>query len=271
MKEAGYFHITRSATYGFIAAVPLLIAYEVLILAVNDGTSGSVRVGADVWIKQLIALVGDPGMFAIGLVVMAVGVAVYFRDRKKGMPMRPQYFVWMLAESLLYAVVVAFFVSRVVGALFYNMSLTGVAQDGMESLGLAKMLALSLGAGLYEELVFRVVLVGGLFWLFSKLLGARGGKVISDGESAEGAEGAVGAVTSFSSKVPPYLLAAVVGAVAFSAVHYIGSLGDPFTLSSFTFRFLFGLVLNGLYLTRGFGIAAWTHAIYDVLVVTNTL
>ena len=51
-------------------------------------------------------------------------------------------------------------------------------------------------------------------------------------------------------------------------MHYIGTLGDAFTLSSFTFRFLFGLALNVVFLVRGFGVAAWTHALYDVMIVT---
>ncbi|HEX7069526.1 MAG TPA: CPBP family glutamic-type intramembrane protease, partial [Rhodothermales bacterium] len=63
----------------------------------------------------------------------------------------------------------------------------------------------------------------------------------------------------------------LIGAIIFSAVHYTGPLGDPFTLSSFTFRFLFGLALNVLFLWRGFGVAAWTHALYDVFVVTRGL
>jgi membrane protease YdiL (CAAX protease family) len=251
----GYLSITRTATYGFIAAVPLLLLYEVLILVVNDSTDAAVRVGADVWIKQLIAVVGDPGMFAIGLAVLLAGAWVVRRDWKKGLPMRARYLGWMLLESTLYAILVALIVSRVVGAIFYNVipgesALALAAGMQGQELGLGKMLALSLGAGLYEELVFRVFLVGGLFWAFKKVSGR--------GDPSK-------------SSIPPYLLAAVVGAITFSAVHYIGAFGDDFQLASFTFRFLFGLALNGLYLWRGFGIAAWTHAIYDVLVVTNTL
>ncbi len=49
----------------------------------------------------------------------------------------------------------------------------------------------------------------------------------------------------------------------------MGPFGEPFTLSAFTFRFLFGLALNGVFLVRGFAVAAWAHAIYDVLVVTG--
>ncbi|MDX1672858.1 MAG: CPBP family intramembrane glutamate endopeptidase, partial [Balneolaceae bacterium] len=56
-------------------------------------------------------------------------------------------------------------------------------------------------------------------------------------------------------------------ALIFSGVHYIGVFGDPFTVGTFLFRFLFGLALNGIYIYRGFGMAAWTHAIYDMMVI----
>ena len=111
-------------------------------------------------------------------------------------------------------------------------------------MGLFAQLSLSLGAGLYEELVFRVILVGGLFWLLNRL----------------GAE-----------RRAAYVVAALVGALLFSAVHYVGVFGDPFEVGSFLFRFLFGLAMNVLFLVRGFGVAAWTHALYDVMVVTNLL
>jgi membrane protease YdiL (CAAX protease family) len=97
---------------------------------------------------------------------------------------------------------------------------------------------LSLGAGLYEELLFRVLLVSGLALAGRRLLGW--------------SPRAAGAV------------AVGVSAVAFSAFHYVGPYGDPFTLPSFTFRALAGLAFSALYLTRGFGITAWTHALYDV-------
>ncbi len=44
-----------------------------------------------------------------------------------------------------------------------------------------------------------------------------------------------------------------VGALVFSAFHYIGPYGDPLELPSFTFRTLAGLVFSALYLIRGFG------------------
>jgi hypothetical protein len=59
-------------------------------------------------------------------------------------------------------------------------------------------------------------------------------------------------------------VAALLAALLFSAFHYVGPYGDPWTLSSFVFRFLAGLLFSVLFLLRGFGIAAWTHALYDI-------
>ena len=63
------------------------------------------------------------------------------------------------------------------------------------------------------------------------------------------------------------LIAAVSGAVIFSAFHYIGPYGDRLELQSFVFRALSGLAFSGLYLLRGFGITAWTHALYDAFLL----
>jgi len=100
---------------------------------------------------------------------------------------------------------------------------------------------LSLGAGIYEELLFRVVLVGLLAWAAKKVLGWR--------------------------PLVAGIVATVVGALIFSAFHYIGPYGDHFDVYSFVFRTIAGLFFSGLYLLRGFGITAWTHALYDILLL----
>jgi hypothetical protein len=61
----------------------------------------------------------------------------------------------------------------------------------------------------------------------------------------------------------------MVGALVFSLFHYIGPYGDPFQIPSFTFRAIAGVLFSGLYLLRGFGITAWTHALYDVLLAVS--
>jgi len=114
--------------------------------------------------------------------------------------------------------------------------------ESIEALSKVQLFALSLGAGLYEELFFRVILVGGLSLIIMKF---------------------------HSKKTTAYIISAVIAALIFSGVHYVGQFGDFFTLGSFLFRFLFGLALNVIYVTRGFGIAAWTHALYDIFVISQ--
>ncbi len=229
-----YHNASRSATYGFLAALPLLVLYELLIVFANRSAVAQVRVSSEMWLKQLLLVVGDYGLTAFGIAVLLAGIAVFWYDRKKKVPFRPRYFLWMFLESTVYAVVIAVIVS----GLVYTV-LPALAQAGPAG-GVTMKLALSVGAGLYEELLFRVLLVGALFWVLRRLMGDR---------------------------ILAYTIAAVAGAFLFSLVHYIGPLGDAFRLNSFLFRMLFGLALNVLYLTRGFGIAAWTHALYDVMVM----
>ena len=232
-----YHRVTRTATYGFLSVLPLFVLYEVMIIAVNQGRIAQVRVGAEVWLKSLLALVGGTGFIVLGLILIVVGGVIFFAERNQHIPIRARYFAWMVGESALYALVVAFAVSTAVGMLFMAVPAAPVGDVWTQ-------LALSVGAGLYEELLFRVLLVGGLYALLRRI-----------------AQGALG----------PYVIAALLGAAIFSFVHYIGPFGDTFTLASFAFRFLFGLALNGLFLWRGFGVAAWTHALYDVMLVVGLL
>ena len=65
------------------------------------------------------------------------------------------------------------------------------------------------------------------------------------------------------------VFATVLGALIFAAFHYIGPYADQLDLGSFTFRAVAGLLFSGLYLLRGFGITAWTHALYDVFLAVG--
>ncbi len=206
--------------------------------------SDGIALGADVWIKTVLFQLGVGGMMLFGLVVLLIGGVIYLYERPLKIPVKPRFFPVMIVESLIYGVLLAFLISNLVGAIFHSGLIIKV--PAMQAVaggkpGFLTQLALSIGAGLYEEFIFRLILVGGLAFIFKRI---------------------------FKNEITGYIIAALIGAAVFSWVHYIGALGDPFTLPSFTFRFLFGLALNVLFILRGFGIAAWTHSLYDVLVVT---
>ncbi len=242
MKVAApsYWEESRSHRYSLVFALPLLLFYELLAaVAPVRAQGGVIRNGADVILTSLFtALFGIRGPMVFMAVVIGVALVLIRRDRKAGQ-IRPRVFALMLGES----VVLALVFGLVVGMA--TMQLLGplrslAAGGGVESGTALERLTLSLGAGLYEELLFRVVLVA----------------LLSNGFRLMGFARTTGAV-----------FAVVVGALLFSAFHYIGPLGEPLRLDSFVFRALAGLAFSALYVTRGFGITAWTHALYDVAVL----
>lgn len=233
--STSYFSTTSSLKYSYIIALPLLILYEILILISQPDPEVAVRITADIWFKTLFALFGFDTLKMTFAIAIILGAVIFIRERNKPVTYKGRYFGMMIAESAVYAIVLAIIISGLVGFIF-QMS----ANDPIAGLSTLQKLALSLGAGLYEELVFRVILVFALLYLFKWLKFASGWRQAA---------------------------AMITAALIFSAVHYVGPMGDAFTLSSFTFRFLFGLALNGVLIYRGFGIAAWTHAIYDVIVL----
>ena len=241
-----YWKASRAPRYSLLFALPLFLLYEGLsaALAGSPGVS-SVRNAADVALKTpFLMFAGTRGSLAFFAIVVAVSVFLVARDLTKSRDgLRPRYFAAMFGESallgLLLGVVVGILTTRLLGGLS-ALSLQAGATS-IESMGFSTRLMLALGAGLYEELLFRVLLVGGL---------------------AAGLKWLVG----FSATTAG-VFAAIVGALVFSLFHYVGEYGDQWELASFTYRAIAGLVFSGLYLTRGFGITAWTHALYDVYVM----
>ncbi len=243
--ETSYMRITKTATYGFLSTIPLILLYEILIITANEGRPGQVRVSSEIWLKQWFQFIDGPTSLILGGVLLLIGIGIMLYERKRRIPLRPVYFLGIVVESSFYAIIVALLVSQLVWTLFSAVAPV-IANAGaqLEQEGIGMQIALSIGAGIYEELLFRVILVGGLYAILRAILGFN---------------------------TAAYILAAVAGALLFSAIHYWGPLGDEFTGESFLFRFFFGLALNVIYLVRGFGVAAWTHALYDIMIVTNML
>jgi hypothetical protein len=244
MTLSPYWRAAREARYGVLFALPLLLLYEVLAFGLTGSAFAGVRNGADVLLKiAFVAFGGRHGLAVFTLVLVGVGAALVWRDRRRHPgPLARRYFGLMLAESVAYAAVFGTVVSTLTGLLLAP-PLAAVQNAGGTELDFGAQLVVSLGAGIYEEILFRVLLVSGLVALGTALKWRRGVAVA---------------------------FGVIAGALVFSAFHYVGPLGDRLELASFTFRAIAGLLLSGLYVARGFGITAWTHALYDVgLAVVN--
>jgi hypothetical protein len=235
-----YWEESRSHRYSLVFALPLLLTYELLeAIAPVRLDGGVVRNGADVLLTGLFtAIFGPRGPMVFMALVIGGALVLIWRDRRTG-PIRPRVFGLMLVESGLLALAFGLVIGLATVQLLGPLRSLAAGADPASGSVLTR-LTLSLGAGLYEELLFRVVLVA-LIANSLRLLGF-----------ARTTSGVVAVIT---------------GALVFSAFHYIGPLGDPLRLDSFVFRALAGVAFSALYLARGFGITAWTHALYDVAVL----
>lgn len=240
MSFGSYWRAVREPRYSISFALPLFLLYEGLAAFVSHSVLAGVRNGADVLLKTMfIALGGRNGLLAFGVLSLGAAVALVVRDlRRHPGPLSSRVLGGMMVESLAYAVVFGF-VAATLTTLLLRPALAVVqgSASPLEHLPLATQLVVSLGAGVYEELLFRVLLVSGL---------------------------TAAALAMFRVRVLATGIAIVVSALIFSAFHYVGPYGDTLTLPSFTFRAIAGLMFSGLYVARGFGITAWTHALYDV-------
>jgi len=243
MITHGYWHAARAPRYSLSFAFPLLASYEILALLLSQFEVAGVRNGADVLLKRLFLLVGGrDGLVLFGLLLVGGGAVLVWRDIRAKGKLRAGYFLLMAGEALAYSMVFGAVASMLTGLLLpFRIMLPGTSDtvQGITNLSLPTQLMISLGAGIYEELLFRVLLVSGLLVLATRILHIR--------------------------RAQARVLAVLLGALIFSAFHYVGPYGDSLRLGSFTFRAVAGVLFSALYILRGFGITAWTHALYDVL------
>ena len=224
--------------------LPIFIVYHfaVVFLGVQNAT--------DPLTGTLLRLTeGDKSKYLLATLCIGIVFVGAFALLGRGQAFHPKKFLQIAFEGLVYAVVMRIVAGVVVGRLF-----AGNIQEESRFVGFI----MSLGAGFYEELSFRVILFG----LGAKLLVSLFGKqriVLT----AQGP-----ATSNFSFRSIMIMLGwSIACALVFSGIHYVGAMSDSFGLASFTFRALLGIILTIIYVTRGFAAAVWTHALYDVWVL----
>ena len=103
-----------------------------------------------------------------GGIVAVILLALAIRDRRRaGVSLRPRLFVLMLIESAILAGVFGFAVGIVTAQMLNALPPLALAQT--DEMAWPVVFMVSLGAGVYEELVFRVLLVSGLLLLAQTL------------------------------------------------------------------------------------------------------
>lgn len=204
-----------------------------------------VRVVAFIWVQNIMEYLGfstHAALFATPSVVVVILVALQFTSKT---PWRVELndLILMLCECVLLSIpliVLSLLLNR--GAAVPN---AGQGVEIRHMLGVD--IVTGIGAGIFEELIFRLILICLLMLIFQDFLKME--------------------------KKPAVILSVVISAVLFSAHHHIffanGQFyqGDTFTVGKFVFRAIAGVYFAILYAVRGFGVTAGTHALYNIFAV----
>jgi len=227
---AGYLELSRGAWHSLLFVLPLIVIFEVgsaLYLSELDRTVAAFRL-----IAQAYRSLGAYGMHlpALALVCVLLAQHAFSRASWRVHPFVPAAMVIEAAVWTAPLTIVAL-------VLAPGPAAAGAAGAGVEEWSWQARLTIAVGAGLYEELLFRVALIALVHFLAKDVLGL--------GET------------------PAMAVALVASTAAFVAYHDIG--GGAGGLEQTAFLALAGLYFGSLYLSRGFGIAVGVHALYDIL------
>lgn len=229
-----YWSETRQPLNCLVFLAPLLCVYEAGVLWVGGGESEIVRNGADSWMRSWLHQLGFDQPWLLPLLVVA-GLLVWHVVGKYPGRVSIDTLSGMFAESLLFAFVLIV-VGKLTDLVFQEIGRTVSLAISARSTLLA---VTYIGAGIYEEVLFRLCLLPLCYGFFR---------------------------VARLEKNWATVLAILSTSLAFSLAHYVGATGEPFQLFSFAFRTLAGLVFAALFVLRGFGISVGCHAAYDLLV-----
>lgn len=198
--------------------LPLILFYEITSLARND------RVISFEFLRQFLQLFGRVGFWAPGLAVIVILLATHAASGDKWV-IHWRRVGFMYVESLALSIPL----------LLLSWSVPLAAGNGADAL---HSIALGIGAGVYEELVFRLIMISVIVILAADIM------------RLDRAGVAVAAV--------------LLSSLAFAAHHHPPIGTDPFRVVPFLFRTMAGVYLAVIFWFRGYGPAAGCHAAYNL-------
>lgn len=279
-SPGSYLERTARPIYGIIFLLPFIIFYELGTIFINTDVlnQSQVRVIAFVWLQSFIEYIGfekHVAWFVIPLVVVSLLLGMQLASRKHWR-IRLKDTLPMAVECLLLAVpliVLSLLLNRPAvpqsdtvsnvsvvvtegpeAILSVPVSQTGSLDNARQTAfgdspsspsSLLADIVTGIGAGIYEELIFRLILICLLMLFFQNLLGL-----------------------TYKSSI---MLSVLISAALFSVHHHVVFLNSKFSYAAaftwpeFVFRTIAGIYFACLFAIRGFGITAGTHAFYDII------
>lgn len=217
-----------------VLVLPLVIFYELGALVTGELN------GVDLVTVRLLHWLGTR-WFVIaqaGLLALLLGTSIVLRRRQRSAWDR---LLPVVLESGVYALTLGTLIVFVLVEVFGLRPQLAAAAGGQVSRGWLATLVVSAGAGVHEELLFRLVGVSLPALLLGRVFGMR--RWIAVGGSM------------------------ILSSLCFALAHHLGLHGEPISWWALSYRFCAGMVFAVLFWWRGFATAVYTHALYDVYVL----
>ncbi len=247
-SSRGYGWLSARPLHVLVFLTPLIVLYELgSIMYLADTQRGIIEtIGARSILSSFFEAFGGATLYLPGVALVVVLLVWHVLERDRW-TVRPPVLLGMLAEAVLWTfplLVLGLLLSHgqsrpsspgAIGYLFTQGS------DPIAQLPWQARLTLSIGAGLYEELLFRLILIAAAHFVLADVMRLK--------------SGTAGAI------------AALVSATAFALYHDVVPASGGVDWRLFFFYTLAGLYFASVFVLRGFGIVVGVHALYDVLVL----
>ncbi len=228
-----YLNSSKSLHYSLILTLPVLAMYELGTIFLFRDSFFELRNSGEILLRSLFESLGltNPLMVSGILLILFIIVMVrgYKIEKKPGI--HANYIVYMLLESMFWGALI--FIAL---QLFTQLPLQLITMEEKLS-----NINLAIGAGIFEELIFRLVVISAILVILERGL-------------------------TFESQyaIP---LAIILSAIIFAAFHLFM---EVYSFPVFSQRVVGGILLGSLFYIRGYGISVYAHIIYNFLILADS-
>ncbi|AQT67549.1 CAAX amino terminal protease self- immunity [Anaerohalosphaera lusitana] len=257
-----YLDRTSRPVYALVYLLGFIVFYEFGTIMMNPAildktlSQWHVRVVSFVWIQNILEYLGfshrmtwiaaPAAVIIILLVLQITSKSSWYVNLFDFIPMTLECIVLAVPLLVLSLLVNAYPIGQAAGGFLAEIS-AQAGEGGFLLSPLMSQIITGIGAGIYEELIFRLILISIIMIVLQDFIGLGKGSSL--------------------------FIAIVVSAFLFSIHHHFffvdgeftTSKHDPFTVATFTFRFLAGIYFAAVFAFRGFAIVASSHAFYDII------